>query len=331
MRWFVSLFILLLAGAIAASSLNTKPATPTPGPVAIAIEPLVLNPDDPAQLTLGALRYLGGWELTSGRTLFGGLSALAVKPDGHIWAVSDGGVVFELPQPGPAAKVIVQARLLPIKRPKKHWMPRPEDSESIAADADFTHVWVGYELLQLVCRYETSLTVIGPCRRPRQVSGWPDTESLETLARLPDGRFIAISEGGSGPAGGRDMLVFAGDPVSLTTRRPLRMSYMPPTGYNPTDAVYIGDGKLIVLNRRATLYDGFTAVLKLVDLAGMRNGAVLGGREIARFAPPVLADNFEGLALERHGSQRILWMVSDDNHLFFQRTLLLKFALDEDL
>lgn len=331
MRWFLSLSVLLIMLSIAASSINTKPATPTPGPVAIAIEPLVLNPDDPAQLTLGALRYLGGWRLTSGRTLFGGLSALAVKPDGQIWALSDGGVVFELPQPGPAAKVIVQARLLPINKPKKHWMPRPEDSESMAADGDFTHVWVGYELLQLICRYDTGLKQIGPCRRPHQLSGWPETESIETLARLPDGRFIAISEGGSGPAGGRDMLVFAGDPVSLTNRRPLRMSYMPPVGYNPTDAVYIGNGKLIVLNRRATLYDGFTAVLKLIDLRQMREGAALDGPEIARFAPPVLADNFEGLALERHGKQRILWMVSDDNHLFVQRTLLLKFALDESL
>ncbi len=331
MRWFVSLFLLLGVVAVAASSLNTKPATPTPGPVAIAMEPLVLNADKPEQVELGRLRYLGGWNLTSGRTLFGGLSALAVRPDGEIWALSDGGVVFALPQPGPAAKVIIEARLLPINKPKKHWMPRPEDSESMAADGDFTHIWVGYELLQLVCRYDTSLRVIGPCRRPHQLSGWPETESIESLARLPDGRFIAISEGGSGPAGGRDMLVFAGDPVNIATRRPLRMSYMPPVGYDPTDAVYIGDGKLIVLNRRATLYEGFTAVLKLIDLRQMREGAALDGPEIARFAPPVLADNFEGLALERHGKQRILWVVSDDNHLFFQRTLLLKFALDEDL
>jgi hypothetical protein len=35
------------------------------------------------------------------------------------------------------------------------------------------------------------------------------------------------------------------------------------------------------------------------------------------------------MAIERAGSQRILWIVSDDNHLFFERTLLLKFALPE--
>jgi hypothetical protein len=45
----------------------------------------------------------------------------------------------------------------------------------------------------------------------------------------------------------------------------------------------------------------------------------------------LLADNFEGLAIERRDGQRILWVISDDNHLFFQRTLLIKFALSEKL
>ena len=63
----------------------------------------------------------------------------------------------------------------------------------------------------------------------------------------------------------------------------------------------------------------------------MKPGAVLDGHEIARLASPMLADNFEGMALEQHGTQRILWLVSDDNHLFFQRTLLLKFALPNSL
>jgi hypothetical protein len=42
-----------------------------------------------------------------------------------------------------------------------------------------------------------------------------------------------------------------------------------------------------------------------------------------------LADNFEGLAITREGSRIILWIASDDNHEFFQRTLLLKFALKQ--
>ncbi len=74
---------------------------------------------------------------------------------------------------------------------------------------------------------------------------------------------------------------------------------------------------------------GFTAIVTLVDIKGMKQGAVLQASEVARLAPPVLTDNFEGMALEYKDGQRILWLVSDDNFLFFQRTLLLKFALPE--
>lgn len=331
MRWLISVLFACLVVAGIGLSLNTKPGRPGNGPVAIEAIPVVLNSSDPAQLRLGPLHYLGGWQLKSRRTHFGGLSSIAIRPGGEIWTLSDGGAMFEFPEPGSADKFIGIGKVLRTAKPEKSWMPRPEDSESMATDPDFQHIWVGYELMQLICRYTADLKQIGTCRAPQEMKHWPETESIESLARLPDGRFVSISEGAPGKAGGRDMLLFAGDPVERTTPAPIRMSYMPPTGYDPTDAVYIGKGKLLVLNRRATLYDGFTAVLKLVDISHMQPGAIINGPEIARFAPPILADNFEGLALEHVGRQRILWMVSDDNHLFLQRTLLLKFALDDSL
>lgn len=52
---------------------------------------------------------------------------------------------------------------------------------------------------------------------------------------------------------------------------------------------------------------------------------------VARLAAPVQHDNFEALAMsweKRRGKQiPVLWIASDDNGLFFQRTLLLKFAM----
>lgn len=331
MRWLITILLLALVMVFSADSLNTKPGRPTAGPVAMEAVPLVLNAADPAQVQIGPLHYLGGWELKSRRTLFGGLSAMAIRPDGHILAMSDGGAVFDFAQPRGAERFIGTAMVPPVIKPKKSWMSRLEDSESMVASPDFQNIWIGYELLQTICRYTADLKALGTCVAPAAMAQWPETESIETLARLPDGRFIAISEGAAGPEGGRDMLLFAGDPVNRATPRPIRMTYMPPTGYDPTDAVYIGENKLLVLNRRATLHDGFTAVLKLVDIGAVKAGALINGPEIAHFAPPILADNFEGLALEWQGKQRILWMISDDNHLFFQRTLLLKFALPEHL
>ena len=40
-----------------------------------------------------------------------------------------------------------------------------------------------------------------------------------------------------------------------------------------------------------------------------------------------MADNFEGMTVTREEGRPVIWIISDDNHEFFQRTLLLKFAL----
>jgi len=42
----------------------------------------------------------------------------------------------------------------------------------------------------------------------------------------------------------------------------------------------------------------------------------------------VVHDNFEAIAAVREGDSTILWIASDDNQLFLQRSLLLKFRLD---
>ncbi|HEX5537000.1 MAG TPA: esterase-like activity of phytase family protein [Sphingobium sp.] len=327
MRWMIAIIVIGFGMVLLATSTVTKPSRPGSGPVTIAATPLVLDSDDPSQTRAGPLQYLGGWELKGRRGLFGGLSSMLIRPDGKIWALSDGGVMFTFPQP--MSPGLGQATVLRYKKPRKHWMPRPTDSESIVADPEFRHIWVGYEMVEVICRYTTDLAHIGKCRAWPEMEGWPEAESLESMVRLPDGRFLVIAEGEPSRDGGRAVLLFSGDPVEKTTPRPIHMTYIPPPGYNPTDALWIGDNQILVLNRRATLYDGFTAVIKLIDLGAMKPGAVLGGREIARLAPPLLSDNYEGLALEQRNGQRILWVVSDDNYLFFQRTLLLKFALPE--
>jgi hypothetical protein len=56
---------------------------------------------------------------------------------------------------------------------------------------------------------------------------------------------------------------------------------------------------------------------------------VVRGRVIATLRRPLVHDNFEGLAISRERGRTIVWLVSDDNQLFLQRTLLLKFALDD--
>jgi hypothetical protein len=61
----------------------------------------------------------------------------------------------------------------------------------------------------------------------------------------------------------------------------------------------------------------------------IRPGSALGGRLVAEFAPPLLLDNYEGIAAVRDRSGEVhVYLASDDNFdRAQQRTLLLEFAL----
>jgi len=307
-----------------------KPPRAENGLMRIAAKPLVLDSGRPERTRLGDLHFLGAWELTGPDRSFGGLSSLHILPDGRIRALNDTATMFTFPQPGVPG--MGEVKWLPIIRKRTGgWLPNSTDSESMAVDPRTGAIWAGFEMTQMICRYPPDLSRVEACRTWPEMKGWTETSSIESLARLSDGRFLVIAEGAHGYGEARDVLLFAGDPAAADAMPPILMRYIPPSGYDPTDAVQIGEDKLLVLNRRATIYEGFTAILTLVDIGHMAPGVTLPGKQVARLAPPVLADNFEGLTLERGpDGRRILWIVSDDNHLFFQRTLLLKFALPEE-
>ena len=88
------------------------------------------------------------------------------------------------------------------------------------------------------------------------------------------------------------------------------------------------DGRLLVLNRWFGPPFRFANVLVLIDPRAIRPGAVVRGREIARLVAPLTHDNVEGVAATVEGGRTIVWLVSDDNHSRWERTLLLKFRLD---
>jgi len=326
----VLLFVFLTAmtGRYALEEVK-KPPRAENGPMRIVAKPLVLDSSAPERTRLGELHFLGAWELKGPDRSFGGLSSLYLLPDGRIRALNDTATMFTFPQPGVAG--MGEVKWLPILRKREGgWRPNSTDSESMAVDPKTGTIWAGFELTQMICRYPSDLSRAEACRTWPEMKDWTETSSIESLARLSDGRFLVIAEGAHGRGEGRDVLLFADDPAADDSRSPVLMRYDPPVGYDPTDAVQVSKDRLLVLNRRATIYDGFTAVITLVDIGAMKPGATLPSREVARLVPPVLADNFEGLTLERGpDGQRILWVVSDDNHLFFQRTLLLKFALPE--
>jgi hypothetical protein len=311
--------LLLLLAWLALATVTPHRARPLAPPPALSwvhFEPVALDPTDARRTRLGPFTFLGGWALTSNDPRFGGLSALRVE-GGEVLAFSDAGwrLRFAAPRGGEAT---ARAQVGPLPSgPGTGLRKTDRDIESMWADRD--SVWLGFERRNAVWRYDRRTWRATAEAAPPGMAHWSKNRGAEAMVRLADGRFLVFAEG-SGEGG--EVLLFAGDPAVPGTRA-RRLFYAPPPHYRATDAALLPDGRILILNRRWTLLQGFTAKLTLAALGG----PVLRGREIADLRPPLAVDNMEGLSVTREGGRTIVWIASDDNYMPLQRTLLLKFAL----
>lgn len=290
--------------------------------------PIALDPADPAVRRIGQLTWLGGVQLKSPDPAFGGFSALAVRGDRFTLLSDGGGIVrFRLDQSGR----IVALRFADLRPgPGTGWQKEDRDSESMTSDPRDGTIWIGFERVNAIWRYDASLTRAEGHAAPRAMARWGRNSGAESLVRRSDGSFVVFAEASAWPGRrARAAIAFAGDPTRWPDRG-FRFSYVAPKGYKPTDAAELPDGRLLVLHRRFALPFLFSTKLTIVDPAAIRPGATVKGREIATLAPPLVHDNFEGVAVTRERGQTIVWIVSDDNQNLLQRTLLLKFRLEPD-
>jgi hypothetical protein len=287
---------------------------------------VALEPGDPQRTQLGGLTFLGGVALEGEGAAFGGFSAMAVDGD-RFTLVSDGGNIVSFTMGADWTPHAVRFAELPAG-PGNGWRKQDRDSESLTIDPATGWIWVGFERANAIWRYDRGFARASAQATPPAMANWPSNGGSEAMTRLRDGRFVVLAEDRKGDAAGTVRgIMFYGDPV-VAPRRAFAFSYRPPRGFKPTDMAELPDGRIAILNRRFALPLNFTAVLTVVPRKAIRRGAVVTGREIARFERPVVHDNFEALAAVREGRDTILWIASDDNQLFLQRSLLLKFRLD---
>ncbi|MHA6718162.1 esterase-like activity of phytase family protein [Sphingomonas sp. RS6] len=319
--------VALVALSLCASGKEPRIPLDSRHPVFSAVR-VPLAPGDPARIVDGALTYLGGVRLSSRDLGFSGFSSLAVTDDSFT-LLSDRGNLVRFRMGADWRPFDIRFSELP-RGPGIAARKGDRDTESLAHDPTTGRFWVGFEGHNVIWRYNAGFARGETVTYPAAMRGWPQNGGAESMARLPDGRFVVIGETarppGPGHRGERAVLLFGDDP----TRRgivPVSLSFAPPPGFDPSDAAALPDGRLLVLVRRFALPGLFTARLMLVDPQGWVPGSVLRGRAIADFAPPFQHDNFEGLAVTREGDSLIVWMISDDNEQWWQQTLLLKFRL----
>jgi len=295
---------------------------------------VALDPRDTTRRQLGALTYLGGVELTGRSPAFGGFSSLTVSGE-HFLLLSDGGNIVRFTIGADWKPHGLRFDNLP-SGPATGWLKSDRDSESLAVDPTTGTLWVGFENFNQIWRYAPDFTRAEGYVAPPAMADWPGNGGPESLVRMPDGRFVTISEEakidrprwrGSEETRrwSRQGLIFAGDPLR---HRPRPFAYRVSPHHDVADVAALPDGSLIVVERRFRLPFRFSNRIMFVLAADVAPGRTARGQLLAELDAPLIHDNFEGVAVTREAGETILWLVSDDNQTLLERSYLLKFRLD---
>lgn len=192
------------------------------------------------------------------------------------------------------------------------------DAEALSVAPDGT-VFVAYESYTRI----TSVTL--PDLMPVTLHAWDRFRDLwgnagfEGLAVLPDGRLIAILE----TAGkGATFATFVGRNGDWQPGPPL----VADGGFDAVDATFGPDGKFWLLERRLASAAGFATRIRRFTYADGR----FGKPETLLETSPGTLDNMEGMSLWTDpDGHTIVTLISDDNFLFVQKTILAEYELRE--
>ena len=305
----------LLAACLAASA--------APALAQNAAQPFAL-PDIP-----GPLRPLGGLVIDPKALGGGGFSGAHLAPDLTLTLISDRGHWAEarLLLDGLTPMGLHPLRHGPLRDEAGRPLPRgfTGDAEALARRADGTWL-VAFERRHRIRAYRR---LDGPgayVEAPARLAEAPMNGGLESLAVLPDGRLFAIAEAFAPPDRPEWRHAWVGTPGRWTP-----VYWQPTPGFQPTDAAFLPDGSALVLERRFSLFGGFSARLVRAPSDAFRNAredAVLKGEAMLTLDDaPLPAENWEGIAVTRFGRETLVALISDDNESPLQRSLLLLFAL----
>ena len=357
---FILLLVLLLASACAPRPVVAPEAGSWAAAVDVRAAPVPLNPADPAQTTVGRLRYMGGLHLTSPDPRFGGLSGLRWH-DGQLYAVSDEGDFFRLTLEEHDERLVGvrEARMQRLTRLDGTLLSGKAESDVEALELAFdpaacalppgpchpVAMVVAFEGVNALWSYPlvdglprgapTELAWAAEWRRALPHNGGVEsiagTWLLAEPLREPDGR---ASGRLNQPVGGGSGCTHCPGPVrDVGGTQPVPMNLPVSDAFDPTDAdqaELLPGRPVIVLQRRYSPAAGNAARIVWfrpeAEHSSSSAGGLAGLELLAELLPPLTLDNFEGLAARADGG-RFIYVVSDNNFSATQRTLLLKFQV----
>jgi hypothetical protein len=285
----------------------------------------------------GKLTFLGGLELIASDRKIGGLSGLLSLNGGSSFlAVTDNGhwVAGQVEQTEDGKPLdIVDVRFSHLrgsdgKTLRARW---GHDTEALALSP--SGLYVTAETKNAIYRFPWPISegqerMIGELSLPEDVRSLPRNAGLEALAAAPDdsalaGHLIAISETAKSDA--HDLAGYIIGPNGTD-----RFSVKRKDRFDATDAAFLANGDLILMERRFNLRDLIGLRLRRISGDTIKPGAVLDGELLVEADFDFQIDNMEALAVHQNErGETILTLVSDNNRSILQRTVFLRFRLED--
>jgi hypothetical protein len=294
-------------------------------PLDLTARPVPLYRDDASRDRVGDLAWRGGLDLVSPDPRFGGLSALAVRPDGkELTLISDNGFWIKLkPEYSRGMLTGIGGAELGVLadmngRPLEHRDMR--DAESLAIGVDGALI-VSFERNHRIWAYPPGEVLPRRIPEPLEVGDAPSNAGMEAMTLLANGKLFIVTE----DFGNDDNVI-----GWVSDRKGWSVVTVRVSGsFKPTGATTLPDGDVLLLERRFGLRGGVGIRIRRIAADSIRAGAVLDGPEVARLEGGATFDNMEGIGSWTDLSGRtFVYIVSDDNYSALQRTYLMMFELD---
>ncbi|WP_415715111.1 esterase-like activity of phytase family protein [Roseibium sp.] len=285
----------------------------------------------------GKLTFLGGLEVIASDRKVGGLSGvvsldggngfLAVTDNGH-WVTAR---VDQTDQGKPIGISGVRFALLRGSDGKSLRARWGHDTEALALAP--SGLYVTAETRNAIYRYPWPLSkgnesMVGELALPEEIRDLPRNAGLESLAVAPGegplaGQLIAIAE--SAPSDAHGLAGYIIGPEGSKAFEIKRRDR-----FDATDAVFLANGDLVLMERRFNLRDLIGLRLRRFKGADITPGAVLDGEVLLEADFDFQIDNMEAIsAHQNEAGETILTLLSDNNRSILQRTVFLRFRLEE--
>lgn len=281
---------------------------------------------EPRQGTGGQaeVSHIGTYVWSMDDDLFGGFSGIRLSADGqHFTVLSDRASLRwgEIQRDGDG--VIDGMRVEGIARLKdsqgKDLPPGWKgDSEGLAIDAQ-GRLWVSFEGLTRVVRYDTPDSKAVPLPRPAAFRQMQRNSSLETLAIAPNGDILTVPERSGAPNKPFPVYRYRDGVWDQPWSIPRVGDFL------AVDADIGPDGRFYLLERDFMGLLGFRSRVRRFDMGP--DG--LSHEQVLLTSGPLQYDNLEGISVWRDAQGIRLTMISDDNFNFIQRTELVEYRVKD--